>query len=177
LNSGLANGAIGQASIPTRKKVVWAGRLKNRSIGCSTGFVEGQAGTSSPSPQSQSAPAPLGSTSLIERTIVEAKSLRVSPDHMSSPAFAKHGASGRGPHLSGAACSSKPQLVFVRAALFSCVTKGSTRTGTTRSHQLLGTEYPDTPTTALGLGEGRMRHDSEVALPGENGIAGLSTGK
>jgi hypothetical protein len=45
LNGELANGPIGQASIPTRKRVVWAGQLKNRSIGCSTGFVEGQAGT------------------------------------------------------------------------------------------------------------------------------------
>jgi hypothetical protein len=45
-NSELTSGPIGQAFILTRKRVVEVGRLRNRSIGCSTGFVEGQAGTS-----------------------------------------------------------------------------------------------------------------------------------
>ena len=41
LNSEPTSGTIGQAFIPTCQKVIWAGPLKNRSIGCSTGKVGG----------------------------------------------------------------------------------------------------------------------------------------
>jgi hypothetical protein len=45
LNNELANGAIGLAVILTDMKAVWAGPLRNRLIGCLTGFVEGLVGT------------------------------------------------------------------------------------------------------------------------------------